>query len=94
MNPATVDLDAVTDHLRTAERTRTVLALWTAVGDVPVLVAEVHRGRMLLAVGQLAYADLFAAARATLGADADGEPDPLWYLRDELTAQHERGDTR
>jgi hypothetical protein len=27
-----------------------------------------------------------AAARATLGADAEGEPDPLYYLRDELEA--------
>ena len=27
---------------------------------------------------------LRAAMRATLAAHADGEPDPLWYLRDEL----------
>ncbi len=31
--------------------------------------------------------DLIAAARATLGAHADGEPDALYYLRDELEAQ-------
>ena len=35
---------------------------------------------------RLAHADLLAAARATLGADRDGEPDPLSYLRDELHA--------
>jgi len=33
------------------------------------------------------YQDLVAAARATLAADHDGEPDPLYYLRDELQAQ-------
>jgi hypothetical protein len=32
------------------------------------------------------YHDLVAAARATLAAATDGEPDPLYYLRDELTA--------
>ena len=31
--------------------------------------------------------NLLAAARATLGAHADGEPDALYYLRDELQAQ-------
>ncbi len=43
----------------------------------------------------LRYQDLVAAARAALAADHDGEPDPLYYLRDELEAQgqlhgHER----
>lgn len=37
-----------------------------------------------LAAVELAYANLVAAGRATLLADADGEPDPLSYLRDEL----------
>lgn len=31
--------------------------------------------------------NLVAAARATLAAQRDGEPDPLYYLRDELHAQ-------
>lgn len=31
--------------------------------------------------------NLIAAARATLRAHADGEDDPLYYLRDELQAQ-------
>jgi len=30
------------------------------------------------------YANLIAAGRATLRAELDGEPDPTWYLRDEL----------
>jgi hypothetical protein len=32
------------------------------------------------------YANLLAAARATLSAEQDGEADPMWYLRDELRA--------
>jgi hypothetical protein len=32
------------------------------------------------------YANLLAAARAALSAEHDGEPDPMWYLRDELRA--------
>jgi hypothetical protein len=89
-----VDLDAVAVHHRTAEETRTPLTLWFAVADVPVLIAEVRSGRSLLAVVRADYADLLAAAQATLAADSDGETDPLWYLRDELTAQLEPRDVR
>ena len=32
------------------------------------------------------HANLRAAMRATLAAHADGEPDPMWYLRDALNA--------
>ena len=39
------------------------------------------------------YHDLVAAARATLAAATDGEPDPLYYLRDELTATDHLPDT-
>jgi hypothetical protein len=35
----------------------------------------------------LDLANLAAAALATLMAHCDGEPDPLCYLRDELSAQ-------
>ena len=35
---------------------------------------------------RLDRANLRAAMRATLVAHDDGEPDPLWYLRDELNA--------
>ncbi len=72
---------------RTAEEARTPVTLWLAVADVPVLLAEVHRGRSLLALVRAEYADLLAAARATLAADRDGETDPLYYLRDELAAR-------
>lgn len=43
-----------------------------------------------LAGTRLDYADLLAAARATLGAHRDGEDDPLSYLRDELHAQAQK----
>ena len=92
--PPTVDLDAVRAHHHTAEQTRTPRALWVAVADIPVLIAEVHRGLSMFAYVRREYADLLAAAHATLHADHDGEPDPLWYLRDELTAQHEPRDLR
>jgi len=85
-----VDLDAVAAHHHIAEETRTPLTLWIAVADIPVLIAEVHRGRSLLTYVRADYADLLAAAQATLAADSD----PLWYLRDELTAQHEPRDLR
>lgn len=35
---------------------------------------------------RLDRANLRAAMRATLAAHADGEPDPMWYLRDALDA--------
>lgn len=36
---------------------------------------------------RLDRANLLAAARATIAAYHDGEPDPLYYLRDELDAR-------
>jgi hypothetical protein len=49
--------------------------------------AESRRLRARLASTLNDLHNLIAAARATLNADADGEPDPLYYLRDELEAQ-------
>ncbi|HEU5156029.1 MAG TPA: hypothetical protein VFU43_03470 [Streptosporangiaceae bacterium] len=57
-----------------------------ALADTPALTAEILRLAALHLAERRAYADLLAAARATLAADRDGEPDPLYYLRDELTA--------
>jgi hypothetical protein len=64
-------LPALTDYWHTVD---------AALADVTALAAALTRTRR-------AYADLLAAARATLGAHNDGEPDPLSYLRDELRAQ-------
>lgn len=54
----------------------------TALADLPPLcdrIDRLNRSRRL-------HQDLEAAARATLAAHADGEADPLYYLRDELEA--------
>jgi hypothetical protein len=52
--------------------------------EVNTLRNKIHRLEILLKVARRAYADLVAAARAALTAQADGEPDPWAYLRDEL----------
>jgi hypothetical protein len=54
---------------------------------IPVLAAQVRRLRDRLARALADLSNLTAAARATLGAQRDGERDPLYYLRDELHAQ-------
>jgi hypothetical protein len=58
-----------------------------ALADVPAALAELGRTRADLEAVRLDRANLLAAMRATLGAHADGEPDPLYYLRDELDAR-------
>ena len=60
-------------------------AIAAALDTVPALCCEVHRLGTLLGLARLDHANLVAAARATLTADHEGETDPLWYLRDELT---------
>lgn len=54
-----------------------VVALAESVADVPLLLEA-------LSIARLRAANLAAAGQATLAADADGERDPLFYLRDEL----------
>jgi hypothetical protein len=63
-------------------RTRAGRATLTALTDVPLLCDRIDRLNQL----RRRHQDLEAAARATLSASADGEPDPLYYLRDELAA--------
>ncbi len=58
-----------------------------ALDTIPLLCAEVRRLRARLARTLTDLHNLIAAARATLGAHADGEEDALYYLRDELDAQ-------
>ena len=55
-----------------------------ALADLPAVLADLGRARAELEAVRLDRANLLAAIRAALGADADGEPDPLGYLRDEL----------
>lgn len=55
----------------------------TALADVPPLCDRLDR----LNRNRRQHQDLEAAARATLVAHAEGEDDPLYYLRDELEAE-------
>jgi hypothetical protein len=78
--------------------TPTLAGAWVfvdrAVADVPALVAELRRVRAELEAVRLDRANLLAAIRATLAADAEGESDPLGYLRDELDAPGTPATTR
>jgi hypothetical protein len=58
-----------------------------SLADLPAVLADLGRMRAELEAVRLDRANLLAAIRATLTADAEGEPDPLGYLRDELNAQ-------
>jgi hypothetical protein len=61
--------------------------LTAALETILSLCAEIGRLRARLAHTLDDLYNLIAAARATLGAHADGEEDALYYLRDELDAQ-------
>jgi hypothetical protein len=68
------------------------LFLESALDDAPVLAAEITRLLDELARTRLDRANLVAAGRAALAAAAEGEADPLWYLRDELDAAESAAD--
>ena len=55
-----------------------------ALTDTPALLAELSRVQAELEAVRLDRANLLAAIRATLAAYAEGEDDPLGYLRAEL----------
>ena len=67
-------------------RTRAGRATLTVLADVPPLCDRIDRLDRL----RRRHQDLEAAARATLAANAEGEADPLYYLRDELGASRPR----
>jgi DNA-binding transcriptional regulator YiaG len=79
------DLQEVANSHSTA--TAVVDTLSRALDTIPLLAAEITRLRRRLTASLNDFSNLLAAARATLSAHADGEEDPLFYLRDELTAQ-------
>jgi hypothetical protein len=54
------------------------------IADIAKLLAEIDWLYQSLRQARLQAANLEAAIRATLGAHADGETDPLAYLRGEL----------
>jgi hypothetical protein len=55
-----------------------------ALADLPAALADLGRAKAELEAVRLDRANLLAAIQAARGADAEGEPDPLGYLRDEL----------
>lgn len=59
--------------------------------EVPALCTEIDRLCRLLGQARCAHANLTAAGRAALAAHTEGEPDPWWYLRDELAQQPSTG---
>jgi hypothetical protein len=60
------------------------------ISDVPRLLAELASLQRELARARRRAANLEAAIHAALSARDDGETDPFYYLRDEIT--HGRGD--
>jgi hypothetical protein len=73
-----------------ASATPTLSAAWhlirAALTDARDLATEVTRLSAELAVARLRHANALAAMRATIGAQRDGDSDPLYYIRDELNA--------
>ena len=73
-----------------ASATPTLSVAWqhlqAALSDTRDLTREVTRLSAELAAVRLWHANALAAMRATIGAQRDGEPDPLYYIRDELNA--------
>jgi len=66
----------------------------TALADLPAVLADLSRARAELEAVRMDRANLLAAIRATLAADAEGECDPLGYLRDELDSTATPATTR
>ena len=74
-----------------AASTPVLVPLWQqldrALADVPALGSALARLTADLAGSRRDRANLMAAIRAALAANADGEADPWYYLRDELDGQ-------
>jgi hypothetical protein len=79
------DLQEATTHHESA--LAVISPITDALNLIPSLCGEIRHLRRRLAITLNDLRNLIAAARATLNAHADGEPDPFYYLRDELEAQ-------
>jgi hypothetical protein len=66
---------------------RVIRPITDAINIIPTLCGEIRHLRQRLAATLTDLYDLIAAAKAALGAHADGESDPFYYLHDELQAQ-------
>jgi hypothetical protein len=80
---------AVTPHLAGIWR-----ILDQALADLPGVLADLGRTRAELGTVRLDRANLLAAIRATIAAEAEGECDPLGYLCDELDSTDSPARTR
>jgi len=67
-------------------RTRAGRTTVDSLTDIPLLCEEIGRLDAAISRTRRRHQNLTAAAKATLAAHADGERDPLYYLRDELEA--------
>jgi hypothetical protein len=78
--------------------TPSVAGVWqlidTALADLPPVLADLGRTRAELEAVRMDRANLLAAIRAALVADAEGEQDPFGYLRDELDSTGVPASTR
>lgn len=85
-----VNLAVVRSHYAYANRRHTPrtrrYAHFIAIRDIPALIAEIERLWNVACIARQRYADLRAAALACIAASEADEPDPLFYLRDELRA--------
>jgi hypothetical protein len=83
-----VDIDEIRNRLRDLANTdlcgNCELAATRAIFDIARLIIQIYELYAALGAERLRSANLEAAIRAALGAHADGESDPLAYLRDEL----------
>ena len=80
---------AVTPHLAGIWR-----ILDQALTDLPAALVDLGQARTDLEAVRLDRANLLAAIRAALAADAEGEPGPLSYLRDEIDSLDDSTSTR
>jgi len=84
-----VDTDAIRSRLRDLKDACKCGTCQAAVSraeyDIARLLTQIRELYAMLEAGRLRSANLEAAIRAALGAYDDGEPDPLAYLRDEIS---------
>jgi hypothetical protein len=93
-----VNLSVVCGHYADTNRRHTPSrrrdAMYTAVRDIPILVAEVERLWRFACDRQRRYLHLRAVALASITADDAGSPDPLFDLREELHSRREARSAR
>lgn len=85
-----VNLSVVRGHYEDANRlhvpSRRRDAMYTAVRDIPLLIAEIERLWALAGESRQQYLRLSSAVADSVAAGAAGDPDPLSALRDGLPA--------